>query len=114
MTILICCLKCLHHRRDRKPVVGLEQILKLDAVLSGLSLNPHKRRSTPADPRGVACKDRTDILTLGFQTALVFHRDDLSAGIVNPFFDWGKKRVGLRIAGQTVIRVVDGDKTNPS
>ena len=72
--------KRLHHRSDRKLVVRLGQILEPDAVLPELSLKPHERGSVPADSRGVAGEDRTDVLTLGFVQQEVHDTFRMDAG----------------------------------
>jgi len=58
--------------------------------------------------------ERTDELTallLDFQTASDFHGDVLAVRIVNQVFERDNKGVGLRITGQTVIRIIDCDET---
>jgi len=60
-------------------------------------------------------RERADELTallLDFQTASDFHGDVLAVGIVDQVFERDNKGVGLRIAGQTVIRIIDCDETN--
>ena len=57
--------------------------------------------------------ERTDELTallLDFQTASDFHGDVLAVRIVNQVFERDNKGVGLRITGQTVIRIIDCDE----
>ena len=56
--------------------------------------------------------DELSALLLDFQTASDFHRDVLAVGIVYQVFERDNKRVGLRIAGQTVIRIIDCDEAN--
>ena len=63
----------------------LGQILEPDAVLPELSLKPHERGSVPADSRGVAGEDRTDVLTYGVLSGLVNAWDDLCTKIQNFF-----------------------------
>ena len=60
-------------------------------------------------------RERADELTallLDFQTASDFHGDVLAVGIVNQVLEWDNKGIGLRIAGQTVIRIIDCDEAN--
>ena len=58
-------------------------------------------------------RERADELTallLDFQTASDFHGDVLAVRIVNQVFERDNKGVGLRITGQTVIRIIDCDE----
>ena len=45
-------------------------------------------------------------------TASDFHGDVLAVRIVNQVFERDNKGVGLRITGQTVIRIIDCDEAN--
>ena len=62
----------------------------------------------------VGCEraDELSALLLDFQTASDFHGDVLAVGIVNQVLERDNKGVGLRIAGQTVIRIVDCDEAD--
>ena len=60
-------------------------------------------------------RERADELTtflFDFQTASDFHGDVLAVRIVNQVFERDNKGVGLRITGQTVIRIIDCDEAN--
>ena len=52
----------------------------MDAVFLELSLKPHERGSVPADSRGVAGEDRTNVLTLGFVQQEVHDAFRMDAG----------------------------------
>ena len=86
-------------KRFRKylALIGRRESISITTLAQAMPVSVHK-----------ACDDLQDMLD--FQAASDFHGDVLAVRIVNQVFERDNKGVGLRITGQTVIRIIDCDE----